>query len=180
MSKTFVTSDLHLGHGNILKYDNRPFDNIREHNEAILDRWNDTVSDADEVYYLGDVAFSPQIALQYLSQFKGKIYYIRGNHERPLKRDNVRARFEWVKDYYELDYGGQLFCMSHYPILEWNKGHRGSIHLHGHTHGNLHKKFPWYYEYKVFDMGTNLWDYKPVDLDHICELAAKRENIKHH
>ena len=30
MNKTFFTSDLHLGHANIIKYESRPYANVNE------------------------------------------------------------------------------------------------------------------------------------------------------
>lgn len=133
----YCISDLHLFHTNILKYDNRPFTNITEHDETIIKNWNSVVNHDDEVYYLGDFCFKPHIAEKYVNRLNGRIYYIKGNHEQCLSSKIVRDRFEWIKDYYELKYQGHMFCMFHYAILEWNKGHRGSIHLHGHTHGGL-------------------------------------------
>lgn len=34
--KKFYTSDLHIGHKNILKFDNRPFFNLEEMKETII------------------------------------------------------------------------------------------------------------------------------------------------
>ena len=31
--------------------------------------------------------------------------------------------------------------LSHYPILEWNHRHFGSIHIHGHCHGNIDRTY---------------------------------------
>lgn len=50
----FYTSDLHLGHANVIKFDNRPFANIDEMDQRIITRWNERVSDDDTVYILGD------------------------------------------------------------------------------------------------------------------------------
>ena len=38
--KIYLTSDLHLSHKNIIKYDNRPYNNVDEMNEDIVKRWN--------------------------------------------------------------------------------------------------------------------------------------------
>lgn len=50
------TSDLHLGHANIIRYCDRPFADVREMNDELIRRWNETVSSDDEVWVLGDVA----------------------------------------------------------------------------------------------------------------------------
>lgn len=51
----FYTSDLHLGHANVIKFDNRPFANVDEMDQCIIIRWNERVSDDDTVFILGDV-----------------------------------------------------------------------------------------------------------------------------
>ena len=48
-------SDLHFGHA-ILNdaMDNRGFASVDEMNEYMINKWNEKVSDIDEVYVLGD------------------------------------------------------------------------------------------------------------------------------
>ena len=55
MSKKFYTSDLHIGHKAILTFDNRPFFTLKEMHETIIKNWNETVSNNDFVYVLGDM-----------------------------------------------------------------------------------------------------------------------------
>ncbi|MEK6882675.1 MAG: hypothetical protein AABY22_23840, partial [Nanoarchaeota archaeon] len=56
--KVFFTSDFHLFHVNVLKYDNRPFDNVHDMHVAIETRWNEVVGPNDIVIYLGDLSFA--------------------------------------------------------------------------------------------------------------------------
>ncbi len=49
-------SDLHFGHANILKFDNRPFRNTEEMETALIENWNSTVSAGDTTYILGTSA----------------------------------------------------------------------------------------------------------------------------
>lgn len=39
----FYISDLHLGHKNILAFDNRPFFSLEEMTETIISNWNSVV-----------------------------------------------------------------------------------------------------------------------------------------
>ena len=48
----FFISDLHLGHANVLRYDNRPFANVDEMHNTLVERWNSVVGDDDVVYFL--------------------------------------------------------------------------------------------------------------------------------
>ena len=100
MSKVFVTSDLHFGHDNILKYCNRPFRDIHEMNEYIVAEWNRRVGDTDTVYILGDVAMGPrssdpQYASSFLSRLKGKKRVVLGNHDRPVTKRFLRFTSSW-------------------------------------------------------------------------------------
>ena len=53
----FFTSDLHLGHKNIIKYCNRPFSSLEEMNRIIIRRWNERVKVEDIVFVIGDFCF---------------------------------------------------------------------------------------------------------------------------
>lgn len=46
-------SDLHFGHANILKFDNRPFRNTEEMETALIENWNNTVSAGDTPIFWG-------------------------------------------------------------------------------------------------------------------------------
>ena len=62
MSRKFFISDLHFGHNNILKYENRPFKNVEEMDKALIRNWNAVVGKNDEVYVLGDVRYFERLS----------------------------------------------------------------------------------------------------------------------
>ena len=78
--RTFVTSDLHLDHTNIIKYCKRPFMNTEDMNKTLVDNWNNTISNKDTVYFLGDMSFGKgsRSADYWLSKLNGNIFFIRG------------------------------------------------------------------------------------------------------
>lgn len=45
----YYISDLHIGHKNVLDFDNRPFKTIGEHDAAIMMNWYDKVTNEDYV-----------------------------------------------------------------------------------------------------------------------------------
>ena len=60
----FFTSDFHLFHKNIIKFDKRPFHtkegepDLDAMHETIINNWNSVVKDNDIVFYMGDLCFS--------------------------------------------------------------------------------------------------------------------------
>lgn len=140
--KTFVTSDLHFGHTNIMKFCPKTrghFTDVTQMNEQMVADWNAIVGQDDLTYILGDVAFcaAPKAA-EYLNRLNGRKILVEGNHDRKALRDpSFRNAFIEVHKYLEVNYAGHKICMFHYPIAEWNQMHRGSLHFYGHLHGNV-------------------------------------------
>ncbi|MCL2110841.1 MAG: hydrolase [Clostridiales bacterium] len=183
-STIYFTADLHFGHENAIRHSRRPFESIEEMDAALIQNWNETVSADDEVYILGDFTLKPaEIAHNYLSMLNGRKYYIRGNHDRFLKRiDMYGDHFEWVKDYHVLRHEGRMFVLFHYPIAEWDGYFRGSIHLHGHVHngtpgplGRLHVPHGSEKHFAVgelaYDIGVDAMGFRPVSIDEIIARA---------
>lgn len=194
----FFTSDFHVGHANVIRFDGRPFKDINEMNQRLIDNWNSVVSDDDIVFYLGDLSHrcNPNTVKWFVSQLKGKIYFIMGNHDR--YRDILKLnRFEKIfgddtglggatisiKDS-DANRGWQDIIMCHYMIFSWNKGHYGSWHLHGHSHQSITKneEVNWLYNRKVVDVGCNGWDYTPISYTQLKEVMSKKsiKSVDHH
>lgn len=138
--KTYITSDLHFGHKNILKFceKNRAhYEDVDTMNESMIAEWNEIVNAEDLVYILGDVAFLPAAeAVRILKRLQGRKILIEGNHDRKLLNDPVfRSCFDEVHKYHWINYNKTMVVMFHYPIWEWDQMHRGSVHFFGHVHG---------------------------------------------
>ena len=69
----YYISDLHLGHANVLKFDNRPFRDINHMWITIRDNWNSVVTPQDTVYILGDFCWGKAPDWPgYLDQLQGQ------------------------------------------------------------------------------------------------------------
>ena len=178
----YFTSDLHFGHTNIIKYCNRPFESVEDMDKALISNWNETVQPDDEIYILGDFTMrGPGNARGYLSALNGRKYLIVGNHDQFLDQFNeTESWFEWVKDYAVVDFDGISFVLFHYPIVEWFRFGKGSIHLYGHLHNSepAVTKIP--PNIRAFNVGVDVNDFSPVSVDEILKRANKIETIMRH
>jgi calcineurin-like phosphoesterase family protein len=158
----YFTSDTHFGHHNILRYCNRPFDNIDDHDNALVDNWCSVVKKGDTVYHLGDFGYTKDIERlrKICNRLTGNIVLIRGNHDTNL--DSLKFRFQAIKDTHllstkVLDSKVRLF-LSHYPHRTWQHRPRDCYHLYGHVHGNMGS-------YGLsFDVGVDCWHYRPISI----------------
>ncbi|WP_267389548.1 metallophosphoesterase family protein [Sphingomonas sp. GC_Shp_3] len=159
----FFTADTHFGDHRTINIWKRPFANIAEMDALILERWNATVTPEDEVWHLGDVARRPADVAGWLARLNGRKHLLRGNND----SDTTLAADGWasVGDYAEIELDGRKLVLCHYPFRSWNGQHRGSLNLHGHSHGRL-KPMP-----RQYDVGVDVHEYTPATLAAV--LASK-------
>lgn len=172
--KTFVVSDTHFGHANIIDYSNRPFRHrngardVESMNRTLVNNWNHTVSPNDIVYFLGDVAFGrrSRTTSYWLRRLNGRKITIKGNHD-PTR---------WRRVFKKIDYNGIQFLLIHDPneVINWN----GWV-IHGHKHRDNRGHCPVRYPFinghnKTINVNLELTGYKPVDLDYLCSLGLDR------
>lgn len=170
----YFTSDQHWGHANIIKLCDRPFVSQHAMDDYMIQAWNDTVSDDDTVYHLGDFGFKASVSYLegIMMRLNGKIILIRGNHDKnTLKANNRNPRFVSVHDRLEIDVDGKHIVLDHYPMLEWPGSNRGAWQLFGHTHGNIaiSRLSP-----RQAEVGVDLWDFTPITFEQI-----RKENFDH-
>ena len=78
----YYISDLHFGHGNIIKFDQRPFATVEEMTHVLIRNWNSTVTNQDTVYILGDFCWGKETDwIRILDKLNGNKVLIRGNHD---------------------------------------------------------------------------------------------------
>ena len=174
----YFTADQHFGHENVIRHCNRPYESAEEMDTALIRNWNDTVKSEDEVYILGDFTMlSAPKAHEYLTQLNGRKYFIKGNHDKFLKGNAFRPYekdFEWIKDYHVLNLHNRQIILFHFPIAEWHQFFRKSIHLYGHVHNSEHSlKRLSTLDGAMFNVGVDVWDYRPVSIDEIIVRADK-------
>lgn len=170
VSRVWFTADFHLFHDNIIRYCNRPFENIWDMHETIIEGMNAHVTKSDELFILGDVSFyGGEKVRKILEAINGRKHFIVGNHD--AKNMGGWSGWESVSHYKEIKREKQNIVLCHYPLESWNKMSYGAIHLHGHRHGTRppgqdKDECPWGFR---VDVGVDPWGFKPVSLSMLTE-----------
>jgi calcineurin-like phosphoesterase family protein len=132
----YYISDLHLGHANVIRFDNRPFADVDEMNRILIERWNTAVSTADTVYILGDFCWLREpFWPAFLEQLSGQKVLIRGNHDPRQFSSEVKKFFQDIREYMELVDNGKRVILCHYPIPFHKAAYNPDCWmLYGHVH----------------------------------------------
>lgn len=157
---TFFTSDWHIGHQNVLKFDNRPFRDLKHMNEVLISNFNAAVAPGSLVYFLGDMGFGNSEELRsVISRLNPctKVLII-GNHDKGTEA-MFKTGFDVVLNSGSFYINKTLVTMSHCPLtgvwredtshiknsivenwhgearqFKYTIPDRGQFHLHGHIH----------------------------------------------
>ena len=132
----FYIADIHFGHSNIIKFDDRPFDTVEHMREYMVNNWNKKVNHADTVYILGDFCWGKESEwIEILDELKGNKVLIRGNHDLKQMSKKLKEKFLFVKDKYEISDHGKKLILSHYPEIAYKKSYDSNVFMfHGHVH----------------------------------------------
>jgi calcineurin-like phosphoesterase family protein len=145
---TFVTSDHHFYHKNVIHLCDRPFSSIAEHDQKLMDEWNSVVHPDDTVYYLGDFTLSgSQIADKIFRQLNGIVICLNNNWHHDKRWIKAQVTYETKTGLVRLispiqvldNFADVPIVLCHYPFEVWDRKHYGAIHFHGHSHGMLPK-----------------------------------------
>ena len=192
MAKVFFTADLHFGHENVIRFDNRPFETVEEMDAELIRRWNAKVGKGDLIYVLGDMIWKTRNsdAETLIRSLNGQIILIKGNHDRFLHNAKAKNALAGVKDYDDIcvkleDDTDRRVVLCHYYIPFYN-GHRWqAVHLHGHSHNSeeylieesiKQKLRDDGFETRSYNVGCMHWNYEPVTLDEILAKADSKRD----
>ena len=179
----YFTSDLHFCHDRAFMFEPRGFTNIDDHDKTIIENWNKTITDEDEVYLLGDLMLNDnEKGMSYMRQLKGKIHIILGNHDTPM-RASLYATLPNVLEVVhaaQIKYKGKMFYLSHYPTVtsagEAQKGPEKVLYsLFGHTHQQTN-----FYNdsYFIYHVGLDSHNNYPVSIEQVIEECYNNFNNK--
>jgi calcineurin-like phosphoesterase family protein len=160
MAEVFLISDTHFGHNNIIKYCNRPYENVDEMDSALIKNWNSVVGPNDKVYHLGDLTMNPK-HLWIMDHLNGTKILIKGNHDIfPIKE--YLPHFKDIRGSHSI----AEMLLTHIPVNK-QQSSRYKANVHGHLHDKLIKD-NWYINVSVEQI-----NYTPIALDDVIAKARK-------
>lgn len=163
-ARTFFAADLHLGHSKVVG--TRGFACEEEHDRAIIERWNQTVTPKDRVYVLGDLVMNRR-CLEQLKALNGKLEPVLGNHD-TWRLDEYAAlgikRVHGAKEWKGL-------ILTHVPV------HSSQLRrFRGNVHGHLHEKVV-HRARKKQQTGGVVWNGQEQDPRYLC-VSLERTDLR--
>jgi calcineurin-like phosphoesterase family protein len=171
---TFVCADMHLGHKGIVQFlredgnKERPWTDVEEMNEALIENWNKVVRPKDTVIVLGDFVIN-RSALPLADRLNGTKELVMGNH------DTMRAEEYLV--YFKKLHGCKVFddyIMSHIPLHPSSVIPRYKGNVHGHLHSGVVEDISGNKDARYFCVSMENIDYTPMSWEE-CKLKFKEE-----
>lgn len=208
--KIYFSADYHLDHTNIIRYCDRPFirtgyihlgdlylgdinpltgdwlteevklERGQEMNLAIVNNHNNTLTEDDLLYHVGDFCFKGVGNAKYWeSQLNGTVVHLRGNHD---KNNGVKTYITHAI----MEFGGVNIYVTHKPPVQ---GQMETLESHiismcdfiicGHVHDAWKHKIieVWSHGCRVekiaINVGVDVWDFKPVSISSILKYYSR-------
>lgn len=183
----WLTSDLHLGHENIISYTNRPFKDVPHMNNVLISNWNSVVRPDDTVFVLGDFAMGRiDENLPRAAELNGTKLLVAGNHDRCWSHHFKKVDM-WRGIYEDAGFvilpeqvviptasGDVLLC--HFPYdgdhtatdryVEARPVDEGMTLLHGHNHAHTPNSIS-KNGTRMVNVGVDAHNYFPVTIEEL-------------
>lgn len=176
MSNTLVISDTHIGHFGVTQFltksgeKMRPWDNIEDMDEALVENWNKVVRPKDKVIHLGDVVINRR-ALPTLARLNGNKILVKGNHD--------VFRLEEYTPYFKDILGCKQhddYILTHIPVHE-NQLYRFKGNIHGHMHNEsvmLQGIMDDYPDHRYLCVSVEQINYTPIAWEEVKKIMENR------
>lgn len=186
----WFTSDLHFGHRNVIRFCERPFEDVKEMGEVLVTNWNERVQEDDHIFNLGDMFwFNDRHSVKrVVSKLKGHKHFLLGNHcttkqyelctdlDLTVHSDIVVLRITGSADdprftdkhFYEV-----VLC--HYPCTCYSHSNAGALMFFGHIHSRTGYPMMEFQKpialpsKRYMDVGVDRHNYAPASFFEILE-----------
>lgn len=175
----YYISDTHFRDQAIFDKCKRPYANLEEMENDVINKWNNKVSKNDVVYVLGDLVKDDDTsAIEIFSKLNGHKHLIVGNHDSQILEYIQNSElFESIKFIDLIIDNGRKVCVCHYPLMDWMEFNRNGILVYGHIHNKtvkngeaygLMKEF--YRNLPAYNCGVDVCNFEPKTLDELIYL----------
>ncbi len=175
--RIFFTADTHYHHTNIVgpsvsqwKSGYRDFKNMEMMDDALANNINELIAAEDILFHLGDFSWGERNVIWFRERINCKnIYLILGNHDKEIrKKPSLQSLFTKVFEFgTEIFIDETRFILCHYALKVWHQWAQGSIHLYGHSHGNLPPTG------RSMDIGVDTNNFYPYNSDNVLLKMAE-------
>ena len=162
----YFIADTHFSDENIIRYENRPFQNAAEMNQKLITKWNSAVNDNDIIYILGDFGADNNESF-ILNQLKGKKYLVKGNHDQHSNQYYRDAGF--IEVYDKPIILNDFWILSHEPMYVNNNMPYANIF--GHIHNSPMFKT---YSSQHYCVSVERTDYTPIAMDEVIKKVQSQ------
>jgi calcineurin-like phosphoesterase family protein len=178
---TWFTADFHFSHARIIELSNRPFKDVDEMDQTLIENFNSVVKPEDTVYALGDIALGKiATSLPLVGLLNGYKILSPGNHDRVFSGEKEKSIVRFTPEYLkvfqeivgeniEINLGGHRLNLSHFPYqgdhtendrhVDKRPKDNGLPLAHGHIHELRHISG------RMFNVGVDVNDFYPVHED---------------
>lgn len=171
---TFLIANCQFGRAAIIKKNGRPYGNVIDMNEDMIEKWNSVVTDDDDVIHLGNFAWDPTTVHEVVEQLNGKsILLVPAEHDDALlemqSKGMLPKRAKIVNRIF--DQGSLNATFSYWPMMEWpskSKGHYLFYGFYGKKYKPDHKK-------KLINMSVEFWNYTPQNIRSLMRLFEDKD-----
>ena len=143
--EVYFLTDLHFNHDKEFMYGALGFTSYRERDAALVELIQERIHPDSIVIIAGDTMMGnggPEALKEALDLIPGCLLFVApGNHYAGYiglfsDPEVENTRYISIPNYQEFLIRGKLVSVSHYPQSIWNKCHKGSYNICGHSHGS--------------------------------------------
>jgi calcineurin-like phosphoesterase family protein len=171
---TFLIANCQFGRASVIKGNGRPFGNVIDMNEEMIENWNKSVGPEDTVIHLGNFAWDPTTALEVLEKLHGKnIWLVPAEHDSAIMELNSKQMMpQGVKVINRISEQSNLNAtFSYWPMIEWPSKSNGNYLFYG-FYG---KKYKPDHKKKMINMAVEFWNYTPQNIQALMRLFEDKD-----
>jgi calcineurin-like phosphoesterase family protein len=168
--KIFVTSNLQLGRPSVITKYKRPYTSVDQMTDDLVLKWNETVTQDDVVYHLGNFAHDPKTAQDAINRLNGTIKFIEGDFDQAIALLNEKGMFPSKCSIVKcIEVIEDLQCAaSYWPMGSWPNKSKKFWSIIGYP-DKRYKSDP---KNRTINASTDLWANRPQELEKLLGIFS--------